>query len=1016
MRVCLGVLSILLLIGTVVAETTECWREDNYILLSSGGAAYLYDNLKKFCKCVMGEYGYHDFVERGQCVCAGYHDAENNENWDTYFVFDELVDWECPTKCAASVVCPDDNSYDTNAFEPVPYFYSTMTAKILSPEDGELVPRGKVIFEGEVNPVIPHTYYAATPPYTYIWSIEGVEVNTMGPTSDTHVSFDKDFSPGEYEIKLTVSNVDYTEEDVIHITVGWTPQEEYIPHMCDQGCVEDPVKCTDPKAPYFCKRSSWWPLSDRCVPQGYDYGFCGGKTEGGGFCRECDQGCFKGLDDCHPNIPGDQPCGPDEYCCRKSIWVHDCVPEGFDRGCCGGPTEKETITTIEETFTGTGASSCTDKIMWEVQGYCGGDWIDVSADCEEGNYNEIDLTVNPGEAKRATCTSKKIPSKYSGIHCAKVTWCGVVDEFRYSGIEGTMAAKILSPEDGEILPKGKVVFKGEVNPSGTPPYNYIWSIDGEGVKSMGPISDTHTSFDKDDLSLGDHEIKLSVSDVEYTAEDVITVTVLPGVSIISPEDGERYLIGNVPFKGEVFAGTPPYTYAWSVDGVEIETFESIQEATVSFNRNDLSAGDHVVKLTVTDNEGVVSKDSVEITLMEGLLVSITSPKDGDAFVRKSLITFASSVEGGTPPYTYSWDIGGKYELSGWTFNFPVDLPLGYHDIVLDVTDDEGRTGTHKITIDFAVECEKGPNTATPCEFHKPSTVIYETGQITVCDPEPPMKKIINEWILSDPVLREQVKQGIYDDAVRKIFKKTNEIYLYGYRDDCDKRPASGFLGEEYLFDIDTKFESVLNSGTATYELRMVFHGKGHSLYSHSPRVRKVSDEEWRIANVGSGAYAYYIYIIKKQGGQLNVYRIIKYGCCRQWSAVLLSLIRTMGVSQHRVHILGFGTIWSITDEGGEFENGHHVVAYQSDSVNLWILDITDPGNGGCGKLIDISSWRNTCPYESVCQTSRWFYVNDHGGHRWDDCPLLPHVCEYIDGMPASGLMPTNEIFPVSWIK
>lgn len=98
---------------------------------------------------------------------------------------------------------------------------------------------------------------------------------------------------------------------------------------CDDGCELNPADCPDAANPYKCERNNWF---DKCVPQGFDMGRCGGLIEPyGGYCSECDHGCVR----------SDGPGGPCEdnpyapYQCRRNNLPDICVPQGYDHGCCG---------------------------------------------------------------------------------------------------------------------------------------------------------------------------------------------------------------------------------------------------------------------------------------------------------------------------------------------------------------------------------------------------------------------------------------------------------------------------------------------------------------------------------------------------------------------------------------------------------------------------------------------------------------------------------------------------------
>lgn len=115
-------------------------------------------------------------------------------------------------------------------------------------------------------------------------------------------------------------------------------------NICNEGCSLD-NSCSG-SAPYLCKKS--W-ASDTCVAKGYDSGFCGGKTDKGGYCFECSGGCIL-QNDLGGNCGLFTTCNADEYCCKRAEWYasNTCKPKYSDMGCCGGPpAEGDRITQLK---------------------------------------------------------------------------------------------------------------------------------------------------------------------------------------------------------------------------------------------------------------------------------------------------------------------------------------------------------------------------------------------------------------------------------------------------------------------------------------------------------------------------------------------------------------------------------------------------------------------------------------------------------------------------------------------
>jgi len=84
-------------------------------------------------------------------------------------------------------------------------------------------------------------------------------------------------------------------------------------------------------------------------------------------------------------------------------------------------------------------------------------------------------------------------------------------------------------------------------------------------------------------------------------------------------------------------------------------------------------------------------------------VSVMSPNSNDIFDFKESVFFDSTVSGGTPPYTYSWESSINGIIENTKSFVKDDLGVGKHTITITVTDNDGRTFTKTIFIDVLPE-------------------------------------------------------------------------------------------------------------------------------------------------------------------------------------------------------------------------------------------------------------------------------------------------------------------------
>jgi hypothetical protein len=130
---------------------------------------------------------------------------------------------------------------------------------------------------------------------------------------------------------------------------------------------------------------------------------------------------------------------------------------------------------------------------------------------------------------------------------------------------------------------------------------------------------------------------------------------LLSLQITSPIPGS-VLMGEdrVLFDSQVEGGTPPFTYSWMSDK------DGLLSGNKSFGLqpSNLTDGNHQIILQVNDSLGNSAKSSVLIKIKQindtKLSAKITSPIAGSILATKNEVLFDSQIEGGQPPFIYSW--------------------------------------------------------------------------------------------------------------------------------------------------------------------------------------------------------------------------------------------------------------------------------------------------------------------------------------------------------------------------
>lgn len=163
-------------------------------------------------------------------------------------------------------------------------------------------------------------------------------------------------------------------------------------------------------------------------------------------------------------------------------------------------------------------------------------------------------------------------------------------------------------------------------------------------------------------------------------------------------------------------GTAPFTYEWLPgDGtsVPMQTGATLHYCYTTF-------GNFAPRVIVTDATGATADAIFDVTItnpIEPLNAEIIS---NDEFCRGNCAFFEANVTGGSPTYTYLWEIvnpltNGNVTLgttASLSFKVPNPTPSNQYTIYLTVTDSEGRQVTTTKTVTVLQDVVCGTTTST----------------------------------------------------------------------------------------------------------------------------------------------------------------------------------------------------------------------------------------------------------------------------------------------------------------
>lgn len=200
---------------------------------------------------------------------------------------------------------------------------------------------------------------------------------------------------------------------------------------------------------------------------------------------------------------------------------------------------------------------------------------------------------------------------------------------------------------------------------GVEPYEYLWTTGDTLVDVYGLSAGIHT------VTITDFNNCTLDVPIEVTEPlEITTSFTTTDVSCSNGEDGAIDL--------EVNGGTFPYTYVWS------NSVLVLSDATQDID----SLSEDQYKVKVTDAQGCIHFDSVEVTQPQVLITNVTGVNV--TCYSESSGSVDLSVSGGVEPYAYQWDNG---DISQDLTN----VPAGVYTVVIVDSNNCTSVATYTIT-------------------------------------------------------------------------------------------------------------------------------------------------------------------------------------------------------------------------------------------------------------------------------------------------------------------------------
>lgn len=301
--------------------------------------------------------------------------------------------------------------------------------------------------------------------------------------------------------------------------------------------------------------------------------------------------------------------------------------------------------------------------------------LQTSVSCPQGSDGSINLTAFGGEPpytyswNSGLSLSEDISGLSSGLYTVLITdglGCTAVNSVTVtepSGIQSSVSAL-------DVLCHGTATGNINLSPTGgTPPYDFTWT------SSQFTLGNTE---DLNDVFADNYQVLITDAN-GCTAENTITVNEPPELtSQLNGINISCYGFSDGSISQIVNGGSAPYSFAWFDDNGPL-----LQNSQDIVN---LPAGNYQV--LVTDFNSCTSTQSITLTQpllpLNGSIVGSDAKCFGDNSGTADL-----SVNGGTPPYTFSWS-------NGFLAEDQPNLFAGNYSVT--VLDDNGCTSVSNVII------------------------------------------------------------------------------------------------------------------------------------------------------------------------------------------------------------------------------------------------------------------------------------------------------------------------------
>ena len=222
---------------------------------------------------------------------------------------------------------------------------------------------------------------------------------------------------------------------------------------------------------------------------------------------------------------------------------------------------------------------------------------------------------------------------------------------------------------------------------------YVDSVDSY---SAGQVNSISASVSMD---LGPHTVIVRAWDSTGAfADQTLTLNVVAGVNVTVTTPVPNSTVAS-PVTVKASATSSRTITGWHIYVDDVDKFSAGQVNSISASLTDLTAGTHTMIVRAWDSSGLFGDETMQITVVTGVTVSVSTPADG-ATVGSPTTIAASATSGHTITGWHIYVDGTDQFSAGQvsSINASVAMSVGTHTVIVRAWDSTGAYGDQTLTL------------------------------------------------------------------------------------------------------------------------------------------------------------------------------------------------------------------------------------------------------------------------------------------------------------------------------